>query len=386
MAAERINLLLLLESCRIDGLRRFFDPEPSVDYTVVVTYGPFTDQELLKLIRLYFPRTYADMKEYEVLVLARPSYWLLTTKQDRWIHDNILEGAGGINDGSVFSQVAGVPEAWCAGVAWQAFPNDAPEVTAHHAAWAPIESYGVQINQEHPEPILTVFVPFGVEKFSYGGVSRVVLPRDGSSVLAWQVGNYPAKQPLLASWEYGSGRAMTVGNLIPGGWLGYPRGVAGENPYSAEILINIIFWLGNTGLIQDVEIFHRVKTDFTEFLERMKVLISLSDFIDKFGANTRRIQDEMIALEEIYADAAGEYLEHSFADSQISISSALSKLPGVEELARREKDRALVWVYVIEWLVSASALFVSGFILWTLMVRRKLYHAVRMTRLRTADI
>jgi hypothetical protein len=386
MAAEKIDLLLLVQDSRIDNLKKFFGPEPSVRYTVVVTYnGALADSELLKLIRLYFPRRYEDYREYEVVLLAKPEYELITTKQDKWIHDAVFDGGGGINDGSVFSQISGIPEAWSSGIAWQAFPNDAPAVTAGYAAWAPIMAYAIEINREHPEPILTAFIPFGVEKAEATGVSRVVIPRDGSSILAWQVGNYQTSRPYLVSWEYGSGRAMTIGNPIPGGWLAYPTGATGQNQYSPEIMMNMIYWLASTELIDDVEVFHSVKMDFAEYNERLKVLISLRDFIDNFGANTERIQKEMIGVQEIYAEASGQYLEHSFVDSQISISSALSALSKAEDVARGEKDKALIWVYLIEWLVSSSALFVSGFVLWSLMVRRRLYRAVEMTKLKVMD-
>jgi len=380
--AEKVNLLLLVQDNRIDALSKFFDPEPSIDYTPVVTFiGGLPDSELLKLIRLYFPRNYKEFSKYNALLLAKPQYYLFTDKQDRWIHDSIYDGAGGINDGSTFSQVPGIPESWASGIAWQAFPNDAPAVVANYAAWAPIVAYNVQVNGDHPEPILTIFLPFGVEKPIYSGVSRVVLPRQGSSVLAWQLGNYPIRQPLLTSWEYGAGRAMTIGNLIPNGWIGYPSRETGQNPYSAEILINMLYWLTDTGLIDDVEVFHRVKYYFTEFNWRFKDLISLSEFIDRFGANTDRIYEKIGGIIGDYDGAAELYLEHDFLESEVQIRSLLDRFAEVEEIARREKDRALAWVYLIEWLVSASVFFVSGFTLWTLMIRRKLYRAVEITRL-----
>ncbi len=382
--AERIRLLLLVQDSRVDALRMFFDGEPSVEYKVIVTWdGRVPDSELVKLIRLYFPRRYQEMTSYDVLILCKPNYELITPKQDMWIRDAIWDGSGGMNDGSVFSQIAGVPQAWASGVAWEAFPNDAPAVTARYSAWAQIESHWVQINKNHPEPILTAFVPFGVEN-ARGGLSRLVIARDGSGVLAWQGGNYPQKEPYLVAWWYGKGRAMTIGSPFPGGWLAYPTGVTGENKYSPEIVMNMIFWLANTELIDDVEVFHRVKSDFAEFVTRMRVLISLKDFIDKFGANTESIEREMIPLEEIYAEATHRYLEHAFLESQASISSALVRFPAAEEVARREKNKALLWVFLIEWLVTSSALFMSGSVLWMLMIRRKLYRKVEMTRLAAA--
>jgi hypothetical protein len=293
VGADRIGLLLLVEDRRIDNLRKFFDAEPSVEYKVVVTRdGRIQETELVKLIRLYFPRSYKDLRRYDVLMLIKPQYDLFTATQDRWIHDDISDGAGGMNDGSVFSQIPGAPQAWAYSMASQAFPNDAAEVVAHNLAWAQIPYHYVEINEDHPEPILTVFVPLGVEK-AHGGMSRLVIPREGSNTLAWQVGNYPAKETYLAAWQYGEGRSMTLGAVFPGGWLAYPTGVSGENRYSPEIVMNMVFWLADTELIDDVEIFHGVKRDFAEFLTRMRVLISLKDFIDKFGANTERIQKEI---------------------------------------------------------------------------------------------
>ena len=148
--------------------------------------------------------------------------------------------------------------------------------------------------------------------------------------------------------------------------------------------MNMVFWLADTELIDDVEIFHGVKRDFAEFLTRMRVLISLKDFIDKFGANTERIQKEIIPLEGIHAEATRQYLEHSFVDSQATIGTALAGFPVAEDIARREKDKALLWVFLIEWLVTSSTLFISGSVLWTLMVRRRLYRAVKMTKLAAA--
>jgi len=253
-------------------------------------------------------------------------------------------------------------------------------VVTSYLAWAQVPTHTVEINRDYPEPVLTVFVHLGVEK-ARGGMSRIVIPREGSSVMAWQVGNYPKREAYIAAWQYGNGRAMTLGAVFPGGWLAYPTGISGENRYSPEILMNMVFWLSDTQLIDDVEVFHRVKTDFAEFLTRMRVLVSLKDFIDKFGANTESIQREIIPLEKIHAEATRQYLEHSFMESEATIDSALAGFPAAEEVARREKDRALLWVFLIEWFVTSSTLFISGSLLWMLMVRRRLYRAVKMTKL-----
>jgi hypothetical protein len=175
---------------------------------------------------------------------------------------------------------------------------------------------------------------------------------------------------------------MTLGSTLPGSWISYPTGQTGENEYAPEILMNMMFWLAGTELIDDVEVFHRMKTDFSEFRARRAVLLSLSDFIDKLGANTQGIQKEMVELEKTYQEATTHYLEHDFALAETAIREALARFPETEEIARREKNRALLWVYVIEWLVSSSTFFIAGFVLWTLMVRRRLYREVDSTKLK----
>ena len=379
--SEKIKVLILIRDDRIPGMNRFFGSEPAVDLHIVMTRNKaMPDPDLVKLIRLYFPRTYEDFTEYDVLILSQPTYDLFTTKQDTWIHDAIRDGSGGLNDGSTFSQVPGIPEAWASGIAWEAFPNDAPYVVANHVAWAPVSFLEVDINEEHPDPVLTVFIPFGAE-MAVAEVSRLVIPREGSGILAWQVGNYPTKEAYLTSWEYGEGRAMTIGGQLTGGWTAYPSGATGENTYAPEILMNMVFWLAGTELIDDVEVFHRIKADFSEFRARRAVLLSLIDFIDNFGANTGEIQEDIVELEDIYREAVEKYLEHDFVQSESALRAGLDGFGEVEEAARREKERALLWVYAIEWLVSSSTFFISSFALWTLMVRRRLYRDVETTKL-----
>jgi hypothetical protein len=57
----------------------------------------------------------------------------------------------------------------------------------------------------------------------------------------------------------------------------------------------------------------------------------------------------------------------------------------LEELSNEAikiKDQALFWVYAIDWAAVSSTMLVCGFVLWSLMVKRKAYREVRTTRLR----
>jgi hypothetical protein len=385
---EKIKVLVLGQLGLASSMEAIFSVEPSISYEVVVGEdGRLLDTQMQKLLRLYFPRTQKEMGQYDFIFLLHLAWHLFTAQQDAMIFNAIRNGAGAINDGSVFSIASPVPDAWAASLSQQAFPNDAPAVVRTSFEYATM-SYQVKVNRDFPDSVLTSFVPYGVEDVVGMGATRMVIAREGAATLAWIIGPFPWRKnaELLVAWDYEKGRAMTSAEYIPTGWFGYPSGSGPNvNEYAPDILMNMIFYGARRNLIDDVVVFHRLKSSLTEFRARMGLLIKLSDFIDKFGANTQRIQDEVMKLEGMASEMVDYYLDQDFIESERVVLEALDSFPAVEEIARKEKGRALLWVYIIEWLGASSTFFISGFILWTLMVRRRLYRETRSTRLRAFD-
>ncbi len=379
----KIRVLIAGNMDLINALRVILGGEPLVGYVAVPCRlgGVVTYEAAIKFIRLYFPRTYEEMRGYDAVILTQPEYHLFTVKQDQWIKDAIEDGVGGINDGSVFSIQSQIHYAWAISLASKAFPNDARAVSRKGGGEAGRLHFRVVINKEYPDPVLTPFVPYGVESVACIAASRLIIPREGAGTLAWQVGNFPSlgSVPYLVTWDYGKGRTMTSGDFMGNGWFGIPRSPT-SNQYSPDILMNMIFFLTKRRLIENVPAFHTVKADLLEFSSRMLILTSMRDFIDKFGANTQVIQDEIRRLEEIYDQGVELYMNQDFQECDATLDFGLAQFAGAEETAMREKNAALLWVYVIEWLAASSTLSVSGFVLWTLMVRRRLYRAVGATR------
>ena len=379
LGGEKIEAFIMGLPAFMDALTRIFDYEPLVTYQTLIMRSIVFDsvQDNMKLIRLYFPRDYEGMKKYDLILLTSVEYNLLTNKQDKWIYDAIREGSSGINDGSVFSIMAPISTVWANSQAARAFPNDAQKVDTMN--WRSSSPYKIIVNPDHPEPILTPFIPLGAEVTQAGG-TNMVIAKEGAHVLAWNIGTFASRTDWVVNWEYENGRTVTMGGWLGTGWFGFP-GRESEFQYSLETFMNVIFWLTKRPLIDDILVFHRVKTSFDEYRSRLGVLISLRDFIDKFGANTQKIQNEIEKLQSKYDEAAELYLDSRFVDSEEIIKEGLALFPESEDIARREKDAALLWVYIIEWLVASSTLFFSGFVLWTLMVKRRLYREVEVTRL-----
>ncbi len=379
----KIRILIAGNMDLINSLRAIFAGEPSLHCVFVPCRlgGVVTYDAAMKFIRLYFPRTFDEMKRYEVIMLTQPEYNLFTTKQDQWMYDAIRNGTGGINDGSVFSIQSVIHSAWANSLTQQAFPNDAPAVSAKGGGEAGGLVFRVIIDPEAPDPILTPFIPFGVEKVVCTAASRLVIAREGATTLAWQVGNFPVigRVAYLVSWDYEKGRTMTSGDFMGNGWFGCP-GSPTSNQYSPDILTNMIFHITRRKLIEDVAIFHRLKIGLAELSSRMLGLVSLKDFIDKFGANTQPVENEIRALQEMERRAIEQYLDQEFQACQETIHLGLARFQEAEQTAIRIKNSSLLWVYLVEWLVTCSTLSISGTVVWTLMIRRRLYKPVRVTR------
>ena len=373
---EKINLIVVGRF--IDLLRPYLNPEPSIDYVAV----PFrlvdlSAQDAIKFLRLYFPRTYQEMKNYDVVMLNSPEYRLFTPTQDRWMFNAIQEGMGGINAGSVFSIINEIYQAWASSQTSIAFPNDAIAVANRGGGEEMVYGFNVVVNRDFKDPVLLPYLPFDVEKVPCIASSRLVIAKEGAGVLAWQVGNHPTQVDYLVAWKYGQGITMTCGHVIPKGWFDWE-----VNEYGPDLLMNMILYMSQRDLIEDVLLYHGLKSSFVEYKTQIVSLISLRDFVDKFGANTQTIQREIRELDEAYQEGYNLYLDQDFVACREIMHRVLNRFTEAEDLARKVKDSALIWVYIIEWLITASTLFISGFILWSLMVRRKVYKEVEATRLR----
>jgi hypothetical protein len=316
-------------------------------------------------------------------MLISPEYYLFTTKQDKWMYDAINEGAGGINDASVFSIVSQIHSSWAASLAQLAFPNDAPAVVAKGGGGeSPSSHFLVRINDDFPDPVLSAYAPYGVESVACS-VSRFIIPREGSGIIAYQFGNFPGRKnvPYLIVWDYGEGRTMTIGDAMHKdlGFFRYPK-TSSDNLFAPDILTNIILYSTGRQLIDDVEVFHRLKSYFIDFRSKIAVLVSLSDFIEKFGANTARIQEMVMDLEDQARVGSEQYLDQEFTECEATFSQAFQDFHRAEERAKKLKNSALIWVYIIEWLITTSVFLFSTSLLWILMARRKLYREVRTTK------
>jgi len=385
---QKIKVLLTGQvDVQTNPLIMWFSQEPSVDATAVPTRSNdlVLVKDIKRFVRLYFPRTYDRLKEYEFIILHSPEMFHLTGEQDRWMHDAIQEGAGALAAPAGLSDHGDIQHAWINSIVYQALPNDFSAVLASGGRRGQTP-FHIEVNRNFPEPVLTPFVPLGIEEFPGAG-GNMIIGKEGSSTLAWQIGEALGRVPYMIAWDYGEGRGMTLGDSLHlTFWSDYislrnPAYEATQNPYGLDILMNMVLYLTGRRVPEDVLAVHKIRSLFIEYRIKMSLLISLSDFAQKFGADSGQLADILHPLDERGEEAEDRYLEQNFEECEEILNSLFEDITRAETRFVKIKEMALLWVYAVEWLVTMATAMLSGFVLWTVMIRRKLYREVGTTQL-----
>jgi hypothetical protein len=155
--------------------------------------------------------------------------------------------------------------------------------------------------------------------------------------------------------------------------------------FSMDIVSNLIWYSVGRELPQNPYELHALRELFRQYTYAKPSLVSMLDFAENFGTNTRNIYSQLRAIEDLKARADQDYLEGEFASSNDRMKSLLDELGELEIEAIRLKNSALAWVFLIEWLSVSATMLTCGAVLWQLMVKRGAYRDVSMTRLSPQD-
>jgi len=352
----------------------------------------FSTEDLRRFVRLYFPRTYELLLEYEYMILAQIEVWIFSTEQQSLLHRSIQEGGlGGMQTRSVMSMHTGISIPWADSILSEAFPNDADAVVAidYRFHGDPMRVV-INTNTEVP-PVLKPYKDLPGVEYSFTGYgTNLAIPKIGAVVTSYSVGPYsvgyagalpdpdfksPGWIPQTMFWEYGEGITWTHQDMFGQYWN------TQINAYAPDMILAELMYSTGRDLPTDVIQVHRLRVKFTDYASSQGFIFSLLDFIEKFGANTVGIVDQIDEISGVEDEAKTLYLEQAYQDSSLVIDQALQEIELLREEALRLKDRALIWIYVVEWLSVTGVSMLCSFVLWSLMVKRKLYRTVSTTRM-----
>jgi hypothetical protein len=259
------------------------------------------------------------------------------------------------------------PEDWVNSVIYDAWPMDV------FVGVSSKPGKGLRIVTETPVVNLPDFEKQPIGFTGYAGPG-LIEGRPGSTLHAkWKAGGEDA----IVSWNYGQGITLSLpmmdfifDNPTIRGWK-----------YHVDFVLNRIYFPADVPVPEDLELGHSLRESFTAFYEQKNMMVSLIDFIDKFGANTASLGVLIDELEAKRNEASRLYMKGEYQQSLDAMEEALEGILSVSAESASLKRKALFWVYLTEYLIVSGSSVLCGFILWTLMIKRRYYREVETTRL-----
>lgn len=336
-------------------------------------------EEVQRSLRIYMPRSYPLLIQNDVLVFddtCASNYrdlWLV------WCRDAVLKDKLGLvmtAGGESFGGVEGY------GVGYIGTPLEEllPVQMYHQMTWAltHLPNYSLPWEITDKDHALTSVLPYDTAPVL--GPQNYVTEKQGAHTLAMakEVPGRNERWPVWAYAEIEESRTMAFTAYMWESRHGLQRFDMWE--YFLDHVSNMLYYTCRLAIPDDVQMVHRIRDSFREYVTRKVFAHNLMEFIQRFGANTQRLELRIEDSDGVKKEAEDLYLRQEYQASYDKIQEAISEMKEIALDSGDLKKAALMWVYVTEYLTVSGTCMVTGFVLWTLMVRRKLYRAVATTR------
>jgi len=324
-------------------------------------------RDMARFMRIYMPRTYDDwVNRVDVFILSDLVPWGFTSDHLFWMKRSIKDqGVGMILSEMGWYGIGGwtgnACEDWTKTVLYEAYPCDM-----------------ILQKQNQVCPYLDIVTPGaflnlpGIEQVAFAGEQGLHVPRDGATT--WAVYR-KGRESAIITRPYGKG--MTVANSMGIERFGQPYY---EWKYYKDYFINHAYMAAGLPIPEDLEQVHRIREQLETFRDRRAYVIGMIDFIDKFGANTRPVEKMLGETMPLRRKAEDLYLDQRYDETIDVINEAMKRFDEIEAEAVKLRNQALMWIYIIEWSAVSATSLLTAVVLWALMVRRRLYKEVSITR------
>jgi uncharacterized membrane protein len=322
-------------------------------------------------LRMYVPRTEKRMREeYDVVIIADARAPFFPPNIQTWIKNGVIDGGMGFLMGGGPQSFSGQGEA---NPSWDPSPvADILPCKLTGEAWGiGPHYYLVPAKGQEDHPLVRKIPWQQCPLFAHQRVGE----RPGCVVVG-RSDRSPPNSPIVMYMEMGEGRS----EAFVFDWGGNGPQFFHRWEYGQLFMSNLIYYSARVSIPEDVSLFLKLRTKLTSFYVTRSFAISVIDFAEKFGGNLRRAETELGNADLLRKEVVSHYIKGEYEDSLVALDKTFEKMNEVTDLALKAKDEALLWVYVIEWFTVSGTAMVTGFILWTLMVRKAAYRAVGVTR------
>lgn len=383
-ATGRVRLLHIgLAFLRPDHPDPVFFVDPKIDLTMVPVFSSVMQMaEMRRMMRLYLPRTKDELDgNFDLVLMDGADAFDVRDEFLRWTTELVQNGNMSFvmsDAGSGWSFAGSGPSWYITSIEPILTVDDSEGREAAMPGYSE-NNYGlVPVDPNHE---LMRNIPWGEMRFI--AMNRPT-ERLGATVIARMSDENPVNRgkPVIAYWDYPSGGRsasyiLTWHTMVDTAWiLAFYRW-----EWHYDVLVHMVYWPAGEPIPADIALVHRVRQLFSELYYSKVLVLSVVDFAERVGANLRQIELEIGKLDTIRRQMGRLYVQNQMEECYDLSLGLESDYQDLIDRTMRAKDRALFWIFVIEWLVVSATLMVAGVVLWVLMVKRRLYREVRQTRL-----
>lgn len=353
----------------------FFDVAPVQAFT----YG-LPVEVAWRSVRRYMPRNYEKLSEYHAVTLVYADAKLFKPEWKSWFSEAVVENGVGLTFTGQDVARYGFLWEWLESTVGEVLPIERPSITEFGIGDQP-GSVRV-VKPEHP---LMASLPWS-EMGRHGNFydCTVISTKQGSEILAELVPAFGQANPFLVWWGVGEGRSLAIMTRFSKEYRN-PNDPFFEWPYLGDFACNYHLYVAGRRLPEDVEIIHLIRTTMVDAWVVKNTLVRSIDFISKLGGNPRPLEDMLREADDKLRDSRLMYLDYDFEGSLALVEDMADDMGEILEATIRVKDQVFLSIYLIEWSILMSTSMVTGVVIWSLMVRKRLYKEARSTRLALTD-
>jgi hypothetical protein len=182
--------------------------------------------------------------------------------------------------------------------------------------------------------------------------------------------------PYWVSWDPGEGRAF----IQAGDWTPAGGTVQMRWPYYADYVVNLMTYISRNPVPTDLDLMHKIRGMYIEYRSLKSYFYSIMDFAERLGANMNPVFEVLTEIEGKYEESVDAYIDQDYTSAEDMLEASIQDLNDASALAFKLKDQVMLWIFVIEWLTVTATITIAGSVLWTLMIRRRLYEEIESTR------
>jgi hypothetical protein len=342
--------------------------------TIIPASLYFYPKEIIqRAVRVYMPRTFDNLiTKYDVISLSYADHYAFKPEYHKWFTDAVLlEGKGLFLSHHDFAGTTNLQE-WTQSSVGLAVP-------VKNTQTATIEPCRIRVlAMENPLMTSLPWSTIGIHG-DFAGYTRANV-KEGGEALAELVTASGRTAPFLVWWDVGVGRSLVL--------LTYYS--SSEDPfrrweYLDDFIIDYYLYVAKREIPPDPEIVHEIRLALTEYNFFRSDLVSMMEFISKIGGNPASLNKMLNDANSQRTEIDKFYMNYDFDRSLELAHDLVEDLEKAHILGLKEKNRTFYWIYVAEWLTLMATSIVAGFMVWSLMVEKRIYRETQTNRLnRTA--